>query len=382
MRNTSVTIAATLLGASLIGTLPARSADIHVAADIRPIHGLISMVTDGITSPQLIMSGRSGPHAQALRPSEARTIAKADVIFWIGPALTPALDKAMRQLGENARVVTLSDIEGTVLLPRRASADFGSHDHGHDHGDDHGDGHGDADDNHHDDDHDKADHGDEGHDNAHEEARHDDHAHDDHADDDHGHDGEKHEEDAHDTEHADAHGHDHDGIHDPHLWLSPANARVWLLEIAEQLAQADPDNGARYRKNASAARDRIAALDRQITEILHPLRGRSLVTFHDAFQYFERDYDLTIEGAVTLSDDAAPGVSHMTAFRDRIAQDDIACALLERDNSAAVNSILADFPYLATTVVDPLGYDAPLGRDQYPATLKQMAMAIAECADP
>src|SRR6056300_1150557 len=67
----------------------------RVAVDIAPVHSLVARVMDGIGSPSLIIAPGASPHDYRLRPSEATALQNADVIFWIGPTLTPWLDKAL-----------------------------------------------------------------------------------------------------------------------------------------------------------------------------------------------------------------------------------------------------------------------------------------------
>jgi zinc transport system substrate-binding protein len=109
----------------------------RVAVDIAPVHSLVARVMDGVDTPALIIAAGASPHEYSLRPSEAAALQKADVIFWIGPELTPWLDKALSTLAQDAVQVSFINAEGTILLPYRESALFERHDHDHD--DDHDD---------------------------------------------------------------------------------------------------------------------------------------------------------------------------------------------------------------------------------------------------
>ena len=109
----------------------------RVAVDIAPVHSLVARVMDGVDTPALIIAAGASPHEYSLRPSEAAALQKADVIFWIGPELTPWLDKALSTLAQDAVQVSFINAEGTILLPYRESALFERHDHDHD--DDHAD---------------------------------------------------------------------------------------------------------------------------------------------------------------------------------------------------------------------------------------------------
>ncbi len=95
-----------------------------VVATILPIHGLVAGVMAGLGSPRLLIKGGASPHYHALRPSETRALARADVVFWVGPGLESYLEKPIRSLGAKARIVALSELPGLAILPARRAAEF------------------------------------------------------------------------------------------------------------------------------------------------------------------------------------------------------------------------------------------------------------------
>ncbi|WP_173934560.1 zinc ABC transporter substrate-binding protein [Chelativorans sp. Marseille-P2723] len=117
---------AILLAASL--TASGAKALEAVVASIKPVHSLVSMVMEGISKPQLLVKGAGSPHAYALRPSEARMLESAQVVFWIGPGLELFLEGALETLAEGARVVALSQTPGLRLLEIRSGGSFEAHD--------------------------------------------------------------------------------------------------------------------------------------------------------------------------------------------------------------------------------------------------------------
>ena len=86
----------------------------HVAADIAPVHSIVARVMDGVGTPSLIIAPGASPHEYSLRPSEAAALQHADVIFWIGPDLTPWLDDAMLTLADDAVIISLLKVRGTT----------------------------------------------------------------------------------------------------------------------------------------------------------------------------------------------------------------------------------------------------------------------------
>ncbi len=72
-------------------------------------------VMDGVGKPGLLMRATASPHTYTLRPSDARAIEQADVVFWIGPDYEAFMAKAVRGLPRKARIVTMSNGPGCHL---------------------------------------------------------------------------------------------------------------------------------------------------------------------------------------------------------------------------------------------------------------------------
>lgn len=370
----SLSISAALLSGTAMADVP------NVAVDIAPVHSLVSRVMDGVGTPDLIVSPGASPHEYNLRPSEAAALQEADLVFWIGEDLTPWMEGAVETLATGATVTTLLESDGTVLLDFREDALFEAHDH-----DDH-------------DDHDDEDNKDHDHDDAHAEDAHDDdhdHDHGDHADDkehdDHAHDDEHEHEDEHGHEdhaehdnhddHEDHEGHDDHahGDHDPHAWLSPANAEIWLNTIAAQLSAADPDNAGAYFANAAAARDEMAALSAEVAETLEPVRGGSFIVFHDAYQYFEDAFDFPASGAISLGDATDPSPARIAEIQGRIREEGVDCVLAEPQFNPGIVATVLDGTEAKTGVIDPLGSDLEPGTALYSQVIRNMAKTLADC---
>ncbi len=99
----------------LLAAQPAAAAP-KVVATIAPIHALVSGVMAGIAAPRLLLPGGASPHSYALKPSDARALAAADLIVAVGPALETFLDKPLAHLARRARLVTLMRDAGIGLL--------------------------------------------------------------------------------------------------------------------------------------------------------------------------------------------------------------------------------------------------------------------------
>ena len=89
-----------------------------VVASIAPLHSLVAAVMQGVDSPYLLLRGGESPHTFTLRPSDARLLHAADVLFWIGPTLELPLQRILPGLG-GADTVAMLDVPGVETLAAR-----------------------------------------------------------------------------------------------------------------------------------------------------------------------------------------------------------------------------------------------------------------------
>ncbi len=293
----------------------------NVATDVTPVHSLVSQVMEGVGEPRLVIQRGASPHSYSMRPSEAAALENADVVFWVGEELTPWLDRALGNLAPDARQVALLHAEGTLrhAFRERVLTETAGHDeHGHD------------------------------------EPAHDDHGHDDHA------------------------GHAHEGI-DPHAWLDPVNARYWLGVIAETLAEADPANAEAYRRNAEAGQAEIDALLAHVQGEVSPVHEQAFIVFHDAYQYYERRFDMNTVGAISLSDATDPSPAHIAEIREIVGEHDVQCVFAEPQFNPALVDTVLNGTSARTGVLDPLGSDIATGPDFYPTLIRQLTDRLVSC---
>ena len=379
----SVSATAVLMGGTAMADAP------RVAVDIAPVHSLVARVMEGVGTPDLVVQTGASPHEYSLRPSEAAALQDADLVFWMGEDLAPWMEDAVETLAADAKVTTLLEADETTLLDFREGALFEAHDHDH----------GDHDDHDHDKDHAEEDGHDHDHDHDHDEGHdHDDeeHAHKDDHDHDHDHDKEHAEEGGqdhdHDEDHAHDDGHDHDheehadgheghahGEHDPHAWLSVANASAWLNLIAAELSAADPDNAGTYFANAAAGRAELEALIAEVSATLEPVRGGSFIVFHDAYQYFETTFDFPASGAISIGDASDPSPARIAEIQGRIQDEGVDCVLAEPQFNPGLVATVLDGTEANTGIIDPLGADLDPGPSLYPQLIRNMAASLTDC---
>lgn len=107
-----------------------------VVVSIKPIHSLVAGVMQGVATPLLLVKGGGSPHGYVLRPSEARALAKAQLVVWVGEELESFLQKPLSTLGRNAQQLKLSvQLQGKLLVKRQGGSWEG---HAHQHSNEEG----------------------------------------------------------------------------------------------------------------------------------------------------------------------------------------------------------------------------------------------------
>lgn len=309
-----ITLAALIFGLTSITQSLADTP--KIVASLKPIHSLVAAVMGETGSPELLVTGGASPHTFSLKPSQAASLAEADLIFWVDPALEGFLVSPMANLAKENASVPLLHTEGVTLLEARQGGIWESH----------------------------------------------------HEDDSHGHVDEH--EDGHEGET------DHQTV-DPHFWLDIGNGIAVVTTIEHQLSKAYPDLAPVFAENASAFRARLLLLDTELKEQLAPVRNRPYIVFHDAYQYFEERYDLSPAGSVTANPEVRPGARRIADLKQ--ASSTAICIFAEPQFDARILQRLTEDEGLRLGYLDPLGSALPAGPDQYPATLKALADGITDC---
>ncbi len=284
---------------------PARAEVPVVVTDIPPVHALVAQVMGDLGAPVLMLGRGGAAHDVQLRPSQMAALADAGLVVWMGPRMSPWMDRALQGLGREAGALALLAVEGTVL--RGQTADGGSDDLA----------------------------GGEGRDPA-------------------------------------------DGAADPHAWLDPGNAVLWLGVIAQELARADPANAGTYAANAAEAQAGVAALDAAVAARLAPVRDRPAVVFHDAYGYFADRYGLTILGAIAAGDAASPGAARLRDLQ--AAARGAVCVFPEANQDPALAARMAEAA--GTRLGPPLDPEGALldpGPGLYAGLMTGLAEGFAAC---
>ena len=301
-------------------------AELQVVTSIKPIHSLASMLMDGIGAPKLIVDGSNSPHNFTLKPSHAKMLQNADLVFWVGEDVETFLEKPLGTVATKAKKIELMEISQIKKLKFREKNIF------------------------------------EGHHDDHGEKKHDDHGHKKH--DDHG-------EKKHDD-----HGHAH-GEHDPHIWLDPLNAKVILNVMAKNMKMMDKKNSSKYDANLKKANTNIDSLVSEINKNIN--KNAKYVVFHDAYQYFEKRFGLKTLGALTVNTDVLPGAEQLKDIRKVIKKENAKCIFSEPQFNPKIIKAIAKDTNIKTGVLDPLGADLKNNKNLYFKLLKNLSNSLRKC---
>lgn len=311
---------------------------VQVLTSIKPIHSLVSGVMSGVGEAELLLDGASSPHTYSLKPSQARSLQNAEVVFWVGEELEVFLEKPLETLGQKARIVALEEVPGLTRLSFREGGAFDAHE-------DH-----------------------EEHEEHEEHEKHEEHEaqgeHHEHHDD---------EEEAH---HADAH--DHTEL-DPHIWLDPVNAGLLVSHIASVLSEIDTANAPKYSANAAAMQEQLKQLTSDVGALLEPVGDRPFVVFHDGYHYFEDRFGLQAAGSLTINPETMPGAARLAEIKQKLNDLEAACIFSEPQFQSRIIDVAREGTNAKAGLLDPLGMDLEKGPGLYDKLIRNMAASFHDC---
>lgn len=296
----------------------------RVVATIAPVQGLVSMVTEGITTPQLLIPASSSPHGLALKPSDRQMLNDAELIVWVGPGLEDGLAKLLNRAPNALLLSAVPGLHWQKPVP---------------------------------DDHDHS-----------KEAAAKSQASRPPAP-------KSGEMIAITSETSAKIG---QGL-DPHLWLDARNAKLWIKAIAARLSKMDPANAAAYAANAAKADLVLTVVDSELQASLAPVKGRRFIATHDAYRYFAARYGAISAGSLAGNHGDAKGASTMQSLRKLVLEQGVTCILSEPQFDDRKIMALSAGTNAKVVVADPLGGALTLGSTHYPTLMRSLARNMLDC---
>ncbi|MBF0142272.1 MAG: zinc ABC transporter substrate-binding protein [Magnetococcales bacterium] len=293
----------------------------RVVASILPVHALAAEVMAGVGKPDLLVPGNTSPHSFTLRPSDARKLREADIVFWVGEGLENFLQSPLEKLATGARILALSQAEGVSLRPASrdiatsiAAPPFSGSGTVHQHGT-------------------GAETGERG---------------------------------------------ASDGG-DWHIWLDPENARAMAAAMAGALIQSDPVNAASYRQNLTRLTTRLGELTREIEATLAPVREIPFAVFHDAYRHFGQRFGLRPVAIVTHAPGRPLGARRLGEVRAALTAGRAVCLFREPPFPPSLAETILKGTTVRLGLLDPEGGTLEPGEGAYFALIRGMAEALRHC---
>ncbi len=175
------------------------------------------------------------------------------------------------------------------------------------------------------------------------------------------------------------HHRDHDHHMDPHLWLDPVNMEIFAGILARKLSEMDPANAATYQSNAATLKTQLNTLNKELAITLKPIAHQPFMVFHDAYQYFEKRYDLGPIFTMTLNPEVMPSAAQILAIKEALRDYQITCLFSEPQFSPAIMQRIAAETGLNYGTLDPDGGPPGNGFSAYAGLLQQMAYMLLQC---
>lgn len=165
-----------------------------------------------------------------------------------------------------------------------------------------------------------------------------------------------------DHHHGDGHKDEntHKDTYDPHIWLSPTNAKIMSQTICQGLVEAYPQHKQQFERNLLELEARLNTLSEHAKAELSDLSGRDILTFHDGFVYMAKAFDLNIIHAIEEESGSEASAAELIEICRIIEDHQLNCIFTERNGSSAAASIIAN-----QTGVSVYSLDMAMSGDDY-----------------
>ena len=291
------------------------ASDLKVVVSIKPFHSLVSTVMQGVSEPALLLNGNNSPHTYSLRPSAAVKLQNADLVFWGGENLEGFLAKPIHSLAAGARVVSFEDTPGLILRPFRSVKEWQELD----------------------------------------------------------------PESKNDQDHVKKRKINRLPGNDPHIWLDPLNAQKITQYLIQILSKFDPENSQTYHSNGKKTILRLSDLNIQLETKMSSVSSKPYIVFHDAYQYFEKRYQLNPIASVTVNSCTSTSVGRLIDIRKKIKIKKVLCIFTEPQFSPKLVQTVISGTAVKKGILDPIGTRISPGPEMYFTLLNNISHSISTC---
>lgn len=172
--------------------------------------------------------------------------------------------------------------------------------------------------------------------------------------------------------------HAHNAPFDQHLWLNTENAKRIANTMAKRIAELDPTNAERYKKNAN---DFALSIDSHIPNwksAFAKVDANYFIAYHDAYHYLEQEFDLQVATVLTLEPEIKPGAKHLLNVKSAIDEYKVTCFVTEPGyDPHLLEKVMPD--KAKQVVLDVHGSGIAISTDSYIDFMDNIANSLSQC---
>jgi zinc transport system substrate-binding protein len=150
----------------------------------------------------------------------------------------------------------------------------------------------------------------------------------------------------------------------PHLWVSISNAITQVKNIGDQLSSLDPDNAAKYQANTSIYIKKLEAERAKMHQVLDGIRNRDIITFHEAFPYFAKEFNLNIVDVIEREPGSEPSAKELADTIQKVKSLNVKALFTEPQYPAKAAEQIAKESGAKVYTLDP-AVTGPMDADAY-----------------
>jgi len=193
------------------------------------------------------------------------------------------------------------------------------------------------------------------------------------------------EEEHHDDEHDDGENNEEEHHHEfnPHVWVGVSGAIEQVSQIAKELAILDPEHKEQYEKNADIYIGKLETLRDEMHASLDDIPNKNIVTFHEAFPYFAKEFGLNIVGTIVTEAGSEPSAKELAAVIESIIEFNVQAVFAEPQFTSKSASLISKEANVALYTLDPVvtgqtDQDQKENYDDYINTMKENLKTLEE----
>lgn len=173
---------------------------------------------------------------------------------------------------------------------------------------------------------------------------------------------------------------DENGEENPHVWVSVSNAIIQVKNIAEQLAALDPANAEKYKSNANVYTKKLESLREDMHSNLDNVKTKNIITFHEAFPYFAKEFNLNIIDVIEREPGTEPSPKELEETIDKVKQLKVKALFAEPQYPAKAAEVIAKETGAKVFTLNPAvtGESKPNAYDDYIIIMKKNLDVLKE----